>query len=184
MTMASQIDVVREHITDALASGGTALVGGPESVRPPFIDPVVIVDADENSLAVREETFGPTVTVTTVDSVDEAINLANANRYGLASSVFSRSNGEKIARRLKVGATTVNAALAFGAIPTLPFGGVGDSGIGRIHGEEGLLGFARTHSIATQRFAIPGMALLSFGRSGQTMAIVKKAISVLHGRYS
>ena len=182
MTMPSQIDIVRRHIADGLEHGGTALVGGLDSVRPPFVEPVVLVDADENSAAVREETFGPTLTVRTVDSIDEAIELANNTRYGLASTVFSRKHGVDIARRLRVGATSINSVLAFGAIPGLPFGGVGDSGFGRIHGEEGLREFSRPHAIARQRFAVPGMALLSFRRSRAAMSVTKRVVKLLHGR--
>lgn len=183
MTMPAQVEVVRNHILDALNNGGTAVVGGVDSVRAPFIDPVVLLDTDENSAAVQEETFGPTLTIRTVDSIDEAVALVNASKYGLASTVFSRKHGTDIARRLRAGATSVNSACAFAAISSLPFGGVGQSGFGRIHGEPGLREFTRTHSIAAQRFPIPGMALLSFSRSGTTMKIVKMAIGLMHGHY-
>ncbi|MEV2219001.1 aldehyde dehydrogenase family protein [Nocardia vinacea] len=183
MTMPSQIDIVRRHIDDALKNGGTAVLGGPESVKGPFIEPVVLVDVDENSEAVAEETFGPTVTIRTVDGVDEAVELANRSKYGLSSAVYSKKNGVEIARRLRVGATSVNSVLAFAAIAGLPFGGVGDSGIGRIHGEPGLREFARPHSIAVQRFAIPGMALLSYSRTQSTMKLLRRLVPILHGRH-
>ncbi|WP_433629649.1 aldehyde dehydrogenase family protein [Nocardia sp. CA-120079] len=183
MTMPSQIDIVRRHIDDALKNGGTAVLGGPESVKGPFIEPVVLVDVDENSEAVAEETFGPTVTIRTVDGVDEAVELANKSKYGLSSAVYSKKNGLEIARRLRVGATSVNSVLAFAAIAGLPFGGVGDSGIGRIHGEPGLREFARPHSIAVQRFAIPGMALLSYSRTQSTMKLLRRMVPILHGRH-
>ncbi|WP_433732295.1 aldehyde dehydrogenase family protein [Nocardia sp. CA-129566] len=183
MTMPSQIDIVRRHIDDALKNGGTAVLGGPESVKGPFIEPVVLVDVDESSEAVAEETFGPTVTIRTVDSVDEAVELANKSKYGLSSAVYSKKNGLDIARRLRVGATSVNSVLAFAAIAGLPFGGVGDSGIGRIHGEPGLREFARPHSIAVQRFAIPGMALLSYSRTQSTMKLLRRLVPILHGRH-
>jgi len=174
---------VRRHIDDALKNGGTAVLGGPESVKGPFIEPVVLVDVDENSEAVAEETFGPTVTIRTVDGVDEAVELANRSKYGLSSAVYSKKNGVEIARRLRVGATSVNSVLAFAAIAGLPFGGVGDSGIGRIHGEPGLREFARPHSIAVQRFAIPGMALLSYSRTQSTMKLLRRLVPILHGRH-
>ena len=180
MTMPSQIEVVRRHVADALAHGGKAFIGGLDSIRPPYVDPIVLLDTDEASAAVREETFGPTLTVRSVPDIDEAIRLANASDYGLASTVFSRRNGPAIARRLRVGATSINAPLAFGAIPTLPFGGIGDSGFGRIHGAEGLREFARVQSIARQRFAIPGVALLSFGRSARLMDVVRRFITARH----
>ncbi|MGV9613417.1 aldehyde dehydrogenase family protein [Nocardia xishanensis] len=183
MTMPSQIDIVRRHIEDALKKGGTAILGGPESIKGPFIEPVVLVDVDEDSEAVAEETFGPTVTIRTVDGVDEAVELANKSKYGLSSAVYSKKNGLDIARRLRVGATSVNSVLAFAAIPGLPFGGVADSGIGRIHGEPGLREFVRPHSIAVQRFTVPGMALLSYTRTDSTMKLLRKLVPFLHGRH-
>ncbi|MEV6774103.1 aldehyde dehydrogenase family protein [Nocardia sp. NPDC051030] len=184
MTMPKQIDLVREHIADALERGGRALVGGLESVGDRFIGPVVLIDTPEDSRAVTEETFGPTLTVRKVKSVDEAVELTNASEFGLASTVFSKSHGMEIGRRLRVGATSINAPLSFGAISALPFGGTGASGIGRIHGEEGLREFTRTHSFARQRFAIPGMALLSFGRKASTVAVIRRVIGLKHGRHS
>jgi acyl-CoA reductase-like NAD-dependent aldehyde dehydrogenase len=179
MTMPAQIDVVRRHVASAIEHGATALVGGLDSVRPPFVDPVVLVDADESCAAVQEETFGPTLTVRTVRDVDEAVRLANASRFGLASTVFSRDHGVAIARRLRVGATSVNAPLAFGAIPALPFGGVAESGIGRIHGAEGLHEFVRPHAIARQRFASP-MNLVRFRRPRAAVAAAKALVRLRH----
>lgn len=181
MTMPGQLDVVRKHIDDAIARGGRALLGGPTSVRPPFVDPVVLVDVPEDSLAVAEETFGPTVTVRSVADVDEAIALANASKYALGSTVYSKRHGMDIARRLRAGATSINSVLAFAAIPSLPFGGVGESGIGRVHGEQGLREFTRPHSIARRRISIPGMELLSFDRKAMTMTLVAKVINLRHG---
>ncbi|MGN2636234.1 aldehyde dehydrogenase family protein [Nocardia takedensis] len=183
MTMPSQIDIVRRHIDAAIASGGTAVLGGPESVKGPFIEPVVFVDVDESSEAVAEETFGPTLTIRTVNGVDEAVELANNSKYGLSSAVYSKNHGLEIARRLRVGATSVNSVLAFAAIAGLPFGGVGDSGIGRIHGEPGLREFSRPHSIAVQKFTIPGMALMSYARTDSTMGLLRKMVPFLHGRH-
>lgn len=182
MTMPSQIDIVRRHIEDALKNGGEAVLGGLDSVKAPFIEPVILVDTDESSAAVQEETFGPTITVRTVDSIDEAIELANNSTYGLASAVYSRKQGLEIARRLRVGATSVNSVLGFAAIPGLPFGGSSDSGIGRIHGEQGLREFVRPHAIAVQNFAIPGMALMSYRRTESTMKLLRRLVPVLHGR--
>lgn len=183
MTMPGQVDIVRRHIDDALKNGGTAVLGGPESVKDNFIEPVILVDVDESSEAVCEETFGPTVTIRTVNGIDEAIQLANNNKYGLGSAVYSKKNGLEIARRLAVGCTSVNSVLGFAAIAALPFGGTRDSGIGRIHGAPGLLEFTQPHSIAVQRFTIPGMALLSYSRTDRTMKLLRKVVPLLHGRH-
>ena len=115
----------------------------------------------------QEETFGPTVTVTRVATMDEAIEKANGTRYALGSTVFSKEHGMAIAQRLRAGMTAINGVISFAGIPTLPFGGVGDSGFGRIHGPDGLKEFTYPHAIARQRFK-PPMALTSFTRTAKT----------------
>jgi acyl-CoA reductase-like NAD-dependent aldehyde dehydrogenase len=179
MTFPAQLDVVRRHIQDALARGARAVIGGAESVRPPYVDPVVLLDVPEDAPAVQEETFGPTLTVTRVSDVDEAVRLANGTRYGLGAAVFSRSRGVAIARRLRSGMASVNAVVAFAGVAALPFGGVGDSGFGRIHGADGLREFARAKAITRQRFAAP-LDVTSFRRKP---AAVRRLATVAQLRY-
>lgn len=181
ITMPSQLSVIRRHIEDALKRGGKALVGGVESVGDRYVQPTVLVDVPEDSEAVREETFGPTVTIAKVRDMDEAIEKANATKYGLGSTVFSRARGAELASRLRAGMTSVNAPLSFAGIASLPFGGVGDSGFGRIHGPEGLREFARPKAVARQRFTAP-LTLTSFSRKESTDALVAKLVTVLHGK--
>ena len=183
MTMPSQIGVVRSHIEDALARGGRAVVGGPDAVGERFIQPTVLVDVPEDSTAVTEETFGPTVTVAKVRSMDEAVELANAGKYGLGSTVFSGKRGPELARRLRCGMTSVNGVISFAGIASLPFGGVGDSGFGRIHGADGLKEFTFAKSVARQRIK-PVMNLTTFGRDAKTDAAFATLVTALHGRAS
>ena len=82
-TMPSQINVIQGHIDDALAKGAKAALGGSDSVKAPFVEPVILLDVPENSTAMLEETFGPTIAINRVKSMDEAIALSNASRYGL-----------------------------------------------------------------------------------------------------
>ena len=182
MTLPAQIDVVRRHIKDALERGGTAMIGGPESVGDTYVEPVVLLDVPEDSLAVREETFGPTVTVTTVANVDEAIRLANDSDYGLGAAVFSRSHGNEIAGRLDAGMVSVNAVLAFVGVPALPFGGSRESGFGRIHGADGLREFSRTRSVAVKLVKLPGLELNSFRRIPVMGQALRWVIRARHGR--
>lgn len=182
MTMPSQIDVVRRHVDDALAGGGTAVVGGRESVGDRFIEPVVILDPPHSSAAVQEETFGPTVTVTTVESLDEAVKLANDTPYGLAGAVFSKNRAEEIVAGFETSQISVNSVLGFAGVAALPLGGVGESGFGRIHGPEGLKEFTRTRAVATQKYAIPGMNLITFNRSPVMVRLLPRLIRWLHAR--
>ncbi len=71
MTMPGQLDVVEDHIADALARGGRAVLGGMQSIRRPYVDPVILADVPEQSMAVQDETFGPTMTVTRVTDLAE-----------------------------------------------------------------------------------------------------------------
>ena len=146
-----------------------------------YAQPTVLIDVPEDSEAVTEETFGPTVTIAKVRDMDEAIEKANSTKYGLGSTVFSKSRGVELAGRLRTGMTAINAPLSFAGIASLPFGGVGDSGFGRIHGPEGLREFARTKAIARQRFTAP-MTLTSFSRKPSTDALVAKLVTILHGK--
>lgn len=171
MTMPSQLDVVRRHIDAALADGGRAVLGGPESVKAPYVDPVVLVEVPEHSAAMQEETFGPVVVVNKVSSIDEAVTRANATPYGLAASVFSRTAGERIAAALRTGMVSINSVVGFASIPALPFGGVGESGFGRIHGEDGLREFARPQAVARLRVPIP-LVLTSFARRPNAVRLV------------
>jgi aldehyde dehydrogenase (NAD+) len=181
MTMPEQVDVVRRHIDDALSRGGSAVVGGSEAVGDRFIQPTVLTDVPDDSSAITEETFGPTVTVTRVRSMDEAVSRANATRYGLGSAVFSKERGPDIARRLRSGMTSVNSVISFAGIPSLPFGGVGDSGFGRVHGPDGLKEFTYAKAVTRQRMK-PLMLLTTFDRSDKTDASFASLITALHGR--
>ena len=110
MTMPGQIEIIEEHVADALARGGRPVVGGLASIRRPYVGPVILADVPEESRAVSEETFGPTLTVTRVADLDEAVRLANASRYALGSAVFSK-NGKRalaVARALRSGMTSIN----------------------------------------------------------------------------
>jgi succinate-semialdehyde dehydrogenase/glutarate-semialdehyde dehydrogenase len=180
-TMPSQLDVIRRHVQDALDKGGKAVVGGIDSVSGPFVTPVILTDVPEDSSAVQEETFGPTLTVTGVRDMDEAVELANGTPYGLGAAVFSKRRGIELARRIRSGMTAVNSIISFAGVAALPFGGVGDSGFGRIHGEDGLREFARPKAIARQRYALP-MAIYSFTRTDSTNSLLGKTMKLLYGR--
>ena len=181
ITMPGQVDVIKRHIADALGRGGRALTGG--TVDGAYVAPTVLVDVPEDSEAVREETFGPTITVARVRDAEEALQRTNATSYGLAGSVFtgSKKRGMDLARRMRSGMTSVNSVIAFASVPGLPFGGVGDSGFGRIHGEDGLKEFTRAKAITRQKYALP-TPLLSFARHPRLTDQLAKVIGLVHGR--
>ncbi|MGW0174082.1 aldehyde dehydrogenase family protein [Rhodococcus sp. NPDC003322] len=181
MTMPSQLEVVRRHVRDALARGGRAVVGGADAVGDRLVQPTVLVDVPEDSVAVTEETFGPTLTVARVRDMDEAVARTNASRYGLGSAVFSKARGVELARRIRSGMTSVNAVFAFAAVPALPFGGVGDSGFGRIHGPDGLREFAYAKAVTRRRLPTL-MPTLTFARTPRTEKILATLTTLRYGR--
>ncbi|MGB7240271.1 MAG: aldehyde dehydrogenase family protein [Rhodococcus sp. (in: high G+C Gram-positive bacteria)] len=182
MTMPAQIEIVRRHLAAADAAGGRALIGGLSSIGERYVGPTVLVDTPESCSAVREETFGPTVTVREVDSIDEAIELSNDHRYALGASVFSRKQGKEIAAQLVCGQVTVNSVIAFAGMGSVPMGGVGASGFGRVHGDEGFAEFCRTHSRVTKLFDIPGFELVTLRRRRWVMPLIDRLLGLRHRR--
>ncbi|NRQ32924.1 aldehyde dehydrogenase family protein [Nonomuraea sp. NN258] len=183
ITMPAQLDVIQRHIDDAVKSGNV-VTGGQDAVKAPYVDPVIVEDVPEDSPAVREETFGPTITVRRTTDAQEALELANASAYGLAGTIFSRNarRAMELARLMRTGMTAINSVISFAGVPALPFGGVGDSGFGRIHGADGLREFARPKAISRQRFALPGMNLTSFSRGADELERLIRLVTFLHGR--
>lgn len=181
ITMPSQVDVIRRHVAGALDRGGRAILGGLDAVGDSVVGPTVMVDVPDDALAMTDETFGPTLVITKVGSMDEAVEQANDSAYGLGATVFSKARGAELAARIRSGMTSINSVISFAGIAALPFGGIGESGFGRIHGEDGIREFTRTKAVARQRFAAP-VALTSFDRTKKTDELVAKAIKLLHGR--
>ena len=144
----------------------------------------MLLDVPEDNVAIREETFGPTLSITKVRDAEEALELTNTSAYGLGGAVFSKSKerGLDLARRMRSGMTSVNSVLTFASVPALPFGGVGDSGFGRIHGEDGLKEFTRAKAITRQRVALP-VNLMSFGRPATAADALARVMGMLHGRH-
>ena len=180
-TMPSQLKVIQSHLDDAKAKGAKFLVGGADSVKGAFVEPVIMVDVPEDSTAMTQETFGPTLAINKVINTDEAIRLSNASSYGLAAAVFSKRNGERIASKLACGMVSINSVFLFAAVPSVPFGGYKDSGYGRIHGAEGLLEYTYARTVVKTRFKIP-LKFTSFGRTKLSEKVLTTLIKRLHGR--
>ncbi|HUR86074.1 MAG TPA: aldehyde dehydrogenase family protein [Solirubrobacteraceae bacterium] len=154
MTFPKQLEIVEEHVRDALAKGAKALVGGKR--RPGkgmFFEPTVLVDVDHTMKAMTEETFGPTLPIMKVADEAEAVRLANDSPYGLGGSVISgdRKHGEQVARRLQAGAVCVNDALLNYVAVELPMGGWKESGLGIRHGAGGIRKFCKQQSLFISR---------------------------------
>ena len=142
MTTAEQRDEVHAQVQAALAGGARALSGGVLPDGPGlFYPPTVLVDVRDDMAVMQEETFGPVLPIVPVDSLDEAIARANASRFGLCASGWTRSRAtaRRLQRELEAGVVLINeSVVAFGE-STATWGGVKESGIGRTHGPYGFL---------------------------------------------
>ena len=87
----------------------------------------------------------------------------------------------EIAGRIRSGMVSVNSVYSHAVVPSVPFGGVGDSGFGRIHGPEGLREFAFAQTVVRQRMK-PVLALTTFGRDEHADRMLGKVVGLLHGR--
>ncbi|TSE02159.1 aldehyde dehydrogenase family protein [Skermania sp. ID1734] len=183
ITNDAQIEVIREHIRDAIAHGATAALGGPESIREPYVEPVILTDVSEDSLAVTAETFGPVAVVNKVKDLSDAVARANASAYGLGASIFTRDlkTAQRTAERLRAGVVTINSVLGFAAVPELPFGGVGDSGFGRVHGADGLREFSRSKAIVRRKYKGP-FDLFTLDRKPRHLRIARAVFKARHAR--
>lgn len=151
----AQRDKVERHVQDAVKRGAYVLIGGrrpnAEGLRHGFFyEPTVLTNVTPEMQIMHEETFGPVMPIMIVDSLAQAITLANATRYGLGASVWTRDigKGEDIARRLEAGMVWINDVNV--ALPQAPWGGVKESGTGTDLSEAGILEYAHTKHISTE----------------------------------
>jgi betaine-aldehyde dehydrogenase len=150
-----QLAIVERGVSEALAAGAGTLVGG-KRAEPPgaSFEPTVLVDVEQSMSCMREETFGPTLPVMKVRDADEAIRLANDSSYGLSASIWTRdrARGERLARRVEVGAVNVNDMFTNVFAFPLPQAGWKQSGVGaRLGGTHGVRKYCRPQAITATR---------------------------------
>jgi len=109
----------------------------------------LVIDPPEDIALMQEEIFGPVLPVKAYDTLDEAIDYVNAGERPLALYVFAKDAAvaDELLRRTTSGGACVNSAAVHGALPSLPFGGIGQSGSGRHHGIEGFREFSNLRGV-------------------------------------
>ncbi|NQV49230.1 MAG: aldehyde dehydrogenase family protein [Candidatus Marinimicrobia bacterium] len=142
MTTSRQQEAVRKTLKQALEQGAeVAAISQIDESVDQALPATVLVEVNHQMTVMREETFGPVLGVMPFKNIDEAIDLANDSDLGLTASIWTKNHrlGRKIAAELEVGVVTINNHLISHGFPNLPWGGFKQSGIGRTHGELGLL---------------------------------------------
>ncbi|TYL52071.1 succinate-semialdehyde dehydrogenase (NADP(+)) [Nocardioides sp. BGMRC 2183] len=152
----AQLETVQRHVDTAVAAGATVLTGGRArpDLGPLVYEPTVLEGVTAAMPVCDEETFGPVISLYRVTSDTEAIAKANEGSYGLSASIWSAdtATAQRMANRVRAGSVNINdgAAAAAGSIEA-GMGGMGDSGLGRRHGAEGIRKYTESQTIATQR---------------------------------
>jgi acyl-CoA reductase-like NAD-dependent aldehyde dehydrogenase len=179
-----QIDIVEDHVADALSKGARALTGGKRREGPgTFYEPTVLVDVDHSMKAMTEETFGPTLPIMKVADADEAVRLANDSPYGLAGSVVTRDvkRGEEIARRVQSGQMCVNDAIMNYMALELPMGGWKASGLGTRHGAGGIRKYTRSQQLLVSKYHLK-RDIHMFPYTKRVSKLLTKGVKLLYGR--
>ena len=183
LSLERQREVVEAHVADARARGARVLAGGERPAAPGFFyPPTVLAEVDHTMTVMREETFGPVLPVMLVDSLDDAIRLANDSDYGLTASGWTRSRETalRLQRELQAGVVTINDCLSSFGEPSAPWGGVKRSGIGRTHGLLGLREMVQPKYVSLDRGR--GAELWWYPYDEGYSRLLAEAIPALHAR--
>lgn len=184
LTSAEQVEVIQEHVRDAVEKGARIETGG--KLRPGagrFFEPTVLTNVDHSMKIMTEETFGPTLPIMKVQSEDEAIALANDSTMGLDSSVFGgdTSHAESVARRVQSGGVVVNDALTNYLAMEIPIGGVKESGIGARHGKYGIQKYCQRQNLVVTRLGL-NREIYYFPYSKSSAKLTDTLIRFMFGR--
>ena len=184
MTFPPQLDIIEDHVKDAVEKGAKVEVGGhakTEGGR--FYEPTVLTGVDHSMKAMTEETFGPTLPIMKVKDADEAVKMANDSPYGLAASVWTKdtAKGEAVARRIEAGAVCVNDAMLNYAALELPMGGWKESGLGSRHGAGGIRKYCAQQTLLVKRLA-PKRDIHMFPYKAKTTRLIGRVLKFLYGR--
>lgn len=178
-----QIEVAEKHIADALSKGAELLAGGKRRSGGQFFEPTVLDHCNHGMTVMTDEIFGPIVPFMRVNSDEEAIRLSNEVPLGLNAYVFSgdRDHGRRIAERIEAGSVLVNDVLSNGGCPDAPFGGIKNSGFGRVMGEDSLRDMCNMRHLSVDRVALGKSDPFWFPYSDKGYAWFRKG---LHAMFS
>jgi acyl-CoA reductase-like NAD-dependent aldehyde dehydrogenase len=151
MISKAHADKVSSRVQQAIDGGARVLAGGKRraDLGPAFVEPTILANVSDAMPISREETFGPVVALYPVRSAEEAIARANDSEFGLNASVWAggTKQAREIARQIDTGSAAINSTLLIYNSFDVPQGGIKQSGIGRRHGEHGILRYTQAQSI-------------------------------------
>ena len=179
MIMPQNTEKVNKHISEA--SKTCRVVQGSNDSGEMFIPPTIVIEPGNELSIVNEETFGPVLSLRKFSNDSDLFMKIHKTGYGLSASIFGKNNKrmQSIVKNLKTGNVSINDVLTHYGIASLPFGGEGYSGVGRMHGEEGLKALCRIKSIVVNRFNFIE-ELWWFGKSKKIVGFINNAMKLLY----
>lgn len=146
-------------LEDAQTRGATVALGGGVDEHQRYIEPTILTAVPAGAAVLEEEIFGPLLPVLTFEELPEAVAYVNARPKPLAQYVFTTSTANRryLLATIAAGGAAVNETIMQLAHPELPFGGVGNSGLGKAHGHAGFLAFSNEKSVLQQRIGLTGI---------------------------
>jgi succinate-semialdehyde dehydrogenase / glutarate-semialdehyde dehydrogenase len=178
MISAAHARKVLHRIEGAVDSGARIVAGGKAraDLGPAFIEPTILAGVSDTMPLSRQETFGPVVALYPVKDVDEAIRRANDSEFGLNASVWvgKHERARAVARQIEAGSVGINSTLLIYSTLDVPMGGIRLSGIGRRHGEQGILRYTQAQSIVSSVSAGGGYdsMLMRMNSEGRVKALI------------
>ena len=185
MTTPLQLGGVERLVKRAVAEGATLVTGGKPALASTgaYFEPTILSGVTPAMEIMQEETFGPVMLLCRVRDDEDAIAVANATRFGLGASVMSKDarRARAIARRIEAGMAAVND---FGGVTymaqDLPFGGVKESGFGRLNGRDGLRALTHPRALLEDRLPLHFASRL-FPVGAASFARTRAAIDLVYG---
>jgi acyl-CoA reductase-like NAD-dependent aldehyde dehydrogenase len=181
LTVPRQLDIVRRHVRDAVDRGARVLAGGPSDGDGMRFAPTIVEGRSVEMAIFSEETFGPLLPIIRVRDDEEAVGRANREGFNLTASVWTPDpeRADRIASKLRAGSISVNDHAVTAGAPWAPWGGVGESGYGRLHGELGLREFTVPVHVARSR--LPKMKHLWWYPYDDATTKALRAVAELYG---
>ena len=172
--------IVNSHHFNRLASmlnSGSAVIGGETDANTKYIAPTVLSDVNISAPVMQDEIFGPILPMVEIDNVAEAIAFINSKPHPLALYVFSEDDRaiDAVIERTTAGGVTVNGTILHISNPNLPFGGVGESGMGAYHGKSSIDIFQHRKPVLRKSTKVdPSIAYPPY--TEKKMKLIRKAV--------
>lgn len=191
-TYEKQKAIYAEQLAELKATDANIVTGGKFSADRTYLEPTIVTNPNnsigcpvESTKIYRDETFGPVVVVTKYNTIPEAIAKANDSRFGLLASVIAKDVvlAEQVARQIQAGSVLINEVMYTHGLAETPWGGVKDSGFGRVHSDFGFLEFVNIkHIHKPASWITPFKSLWWFPYSPHQYKMFRHAIDVLFRR--